>query len=118
MKTIKKKFKQVIFFVASEEQNWYRKQFHQANVVMSNMTSYLEDFVLMQSCDHMVMTVGTFGWWAAWMTSHRGGDVMYYRDPFTVGSSMYHHFNRRSHFPGHWLAYGDNLVTKNLISFD
>ena len=28
MKTMKKKFKQVIFIVASEEQNWYRKQFH------------------------------------------------------------------------------------------
>ena len=115
MKTMKKKFKQVIFIVASEEQNWYRKQFHQANVVMSNMTSYLDDFVLMQSCDHMIMTVGTFGWWAAWMTSHRGGDVMYYGDPFTVGSSMYQYFNKHSHYPGHWLAYGDNSVTKNMI---
>ena len=59
MKTMKNKFNQVIFIVASEEQKWCRKQFHQTNFVMSNMTSYLEDFVLMQSYDHMIMTVGT-----------------------------------------------------------
>ena len=112
MKWIKKKFKQVIFIVSSEEQDWYRKQFHRDNVVLSNMTSYVEDFVLMQSCDHMIMTVGTFGWWAAWMTSQRGGEVMYYKNPFTVGSSMHQHFNRNSYFPGHWVGYGDNCINK------
>ena len=58
----------------------------------------------------MIMTVGTFGWWAAWMTSYRGGDVMYYRDPFTVGSFMHGQFNRATYFPEHWLSYGNNLI--------
>ena len=136
MKWMEKKFNQVIFIIASEELYWsklnlaqeertilstlslYLEGFNETNMIMSNMTSDLEDFVLMQSCDHKIMTVGTFGWWAAWMTSQRGGDVMYYRHPFQVESSMYQNFDRHSRFPGHWLSYGDNLITesKNLAN--
>ena len=49
-------------------------------------SSYVDDFVLLQSCDHVIMTVGTFGWWAAWLTSQRRGTVMYYKDPFPIDS--------------------------------
>ena len=117
MNWMERKFKQVIFFVASEGHKFCRKNFPQENVFVSNMTSDLEDFVLMQSCDHVIMTVGTFGWWAAWMTSQRGGDVVYYRHPFKVDSSMYLNFDRHSRFPGHWMSYGDNLIieSKDLV---
>ena len=135
MKWMEEKYTQVIFIIASEELYWkkldlsekersivsnlslYLKSFQKTNIVMSNMTSDFEDFVLMQSCDHVIMTVGTFGWWAGWMTSYRGGDIMYYRHPFRVGSTMYQNFDRHSRFPGHWLAYGDNIITesKNLV---
>ena len=47
-------------------------------------SSYVDDFVLLQSCDHVIMTVGTFGWWA----SQRGGTVMYYKDPFPIDSDI------------------------------
>ena len=47
------------------------------------------------------------------MTSYRGGDVMYYRDPFTVGSFKYRHFDRAIRFPGHWLTYGNNSVIQS-----
>ena len=135
MKWMETKYNQVIFIIASEELYWkkldltleersilanlslYLESFQETNVVMSNMTSDLEDFVLMQSCDHMIMTVGTFGWWAARMTSQRGGDVMYYRHPFRVESNMYQNFDRHSRFPGHWMSYGDNLIieSKDLV---
>ena len=115
MNWMERKFKQVIFFLASEGHKFCRKHFPQQNVFVSNMTSDYEDFVLMQSCDHVIMTVGTFGWWAAWMTSQRGGDVMYYRHPFTFGSHIHKMFSRHSHFPGHWLSYGNDSVIESRV---
>ena len=113
MKWMEEKYKQVLFIVASNNKNWCHRYLKKENVFISNFISAEDDFTLMQSCDHMVMTVGTFGWWAAWMTSHRGGDVMYYRDPFTPGSRKDRHFDRVSHYPGHWLAYGNNSVIQS-----
>ena len=113
MNWMERKFKEVIFYVASNGKNWCHKHLKKENVFISNFTCAEDDFTLMQSCDHMIMTVGTFGWWAAWMTSHRGGDVMYYRDPFTAGSFKYGHFDRAKRFPGHWLTYGNNSVIQS-----
>ena len=113
MNWMERKFKQVIFFVASNDINWCHRYLKNENVFISNFTSAEDDFTLMQSCDHMIMTVGTFGWWAAWMTSHRGGDVMYYRDRFSVGGWKYDHFDRATHYPGHWLAFLNNSVIES-----
>ena len=110
MNWMERKFKEVIFFVASNDINLCHRYLKNENVFISNFTSAEDDFTLMQSCDHMIMTVGTFGWWAAWMTSHRGGDVMYYRDPFSVRGWKYDHFDRVTHYPAHWLAYLNNSV--------
>ena len=32
---------------------------------------------MLASCDHVIMTVGTYGWWGAYLA---GGDVVYYWD--------------------------------------
>ena len=113
MNWIQKKYKQVLFIVASNGKSWCERHLKKENVFISNFTSAEDDFTLMQSCDHMIMTVGMFGWWAAWMTSHRGGDAMYYRNPFTVGSFMHGQFNRATYFPEHWLSYGNNSVMES-----
>ena len=64
----------------------------------------------MSSCDHMIMTVGTFGWWAAWMTSQRSGDVLYYQHPFKEDSTLDSSFNIHDMFPSRWLAYNKTNI--------
>ena len=113
MKWMEEKYKQVLFIVASNNKNWCLRYLLKENVFISNFTSAEDDFTLMQSCDHMIMTVGSFGWWAAWMTSYRGGDAMYYRDPFTPGSYKDKYFDRVTHYPGNWLAYTNNSVIQS-----
>ena len=113
IKFMEEMFKHVIFIVASEDKNWCARHLGKPNVFISNCTSYVDDFVLLQSCDHMIMTVGTFGWWAAWLTSQRGGTVMYYRDPFIIGSEMYKMYKRHNHYPEDWLAYDNNSVVES-----
>ena len=113
MKWMERKFNQVLFFIATNDKDWCQMHLKKENVFISNFISAEDDHTLMQSCDHMIMTLGTFGWWAAWMTSQRGGDVMYYRDPFIPGSRIDCQFERKTHYPGHWLAYTNNSVIQS-----
>ena len=57
------KYRHVVFIVASDDREWCFRYISlvSENAHISNMTSVEEDFVLMSSCDHMIMTVGTFG---------------------------------------------------------
>ena len=65
MNWMERKFKEVIFFVASNDINWCQRYLKKENVFISNFTSAEDDFTLMQSCDHKIMTVGTFGCWGS-----------------------------------------------------
>ena len=107
MKSMETKYRHVIFIVASDDKEWCFRQISllSENVHISNMTSYEEDFVLMSCCDHMIMTVGTFGWWAPWLTSQRGGTSMNYKYPFTATSVQRKQFDSEDHFPHWWKAY-------------
>ena len=113
MNYMEKKYKYVVFIITSDSKEWCTQHLQKHNVYISNMTLY-EDFVLLSSCDHVIMTVGTFGWLAAWLTSQRGGTVVYYKDPFTVGSYLYKMYKRHNYFPGHWLAYNNNSVLQSM----
>ena len=105
--------KHVVFIVASDTKQWCENHLRKDNVYISNMSSYQEDFVLMSSCDHMIMTVGTFGWWAAWLTSRRGGTSMYYNHPFVTGSYLDKMFDSQDHFPADWIPYNRTAVKSN-----
>ena len=113
MKYMESTHKHVVFIVASDTKQWCKKHLRRHNVYISNMASYQEDFVLMSSCDHMIMTVGTFGWWASWLTSQRGGTSMYYNHPFVTGSYLDKMFDSKDHFPADWIPYNRTAVKSN-----
>ena len=110
MNWMEKRHNQVVFYVASNGMDWCQKHLKRKNSFFSYASFAEEDFVLMQSCDHMIMTFGTFGWWAAWMTSQRGGDVMAYRTPYEPDTYWSRNFDRASNFPGHWWSYQNQSV--------
>ena len=107
MTYMESKHEHVVFIVASDSKQWCSKYIspYGDNVFVSNLTSVYEDFVLMSSCDDMIMTVGTFGWWASWLTSQRGGTSMYYKHPFTTETAIRKKFYIPNHFPPNWKAY-------------
>ena len=113
MNYMQKKFKYTIFVVMSNDLKWSRVHLNGNNVYFSNLTSVNEDFVLMCSCDHMIMTVGTFGWWGAWLTSWKGGIAMYYAHQFFKNGQLYKGFNRHDWCPPHWLAYTNRTVIES-----
>ena len=67
------------------------------------------DMAILAGCDHMIMTVGTFGWWAAYLGADaRGGEVVHYDSEFV----MEHPINKgnvvsKDYYPERWVAMGD-----------
>ena len=113
MNYMQNKFKHTVLIVISNDIKWCAGNLNRSNVYFSNLTSANEDFVLMCSCDHMIMTVGTFGWWGAWFTSWRGGISMYYAHLFSRNSLLYKAMNRHDWFPPHWVAYTNMTIIES-----
>ena len=54
-------------------------------VFMDTRNSWAVDMAILTLCDHSVVSSGTFGWWAAYLT---GGTVIHYKDIAREGSEI------------------------------
>ena len=77
MNYFRTKYKTVYFVVVSEDKNWGRSNIVGKDVIHSTLPEDLLELALLTLCDHGVVSVGTFSWWAAFLT---GGEVVYFRD--------------------------------------
>ena len=57
---------------------------------------------ILAACKHMVMSIGTFGWWAAYLREP-GGYTFYYPTPLARPYII----NYDDHFPAHWTPVSD-----------
>lgn len=81
----------VLFIVASDDLKWSKNGLkNKTNVYISTGNSGPEDMALLSLTNHTIMSVGTFGWWAAWMTR---GTTLYYKQVFAPGSRYAKDFN-------------------------
>ena len=101
---------EVHFIVASDNSTWCASQkvFQRPNihVVTETHTGSL-DLAILASCDAVITTIGTFGWWAGWLSN---GDVVYYKDQFV----MDHAINKgkvveADYYPEGWVGLGDDV---------
>ena len=87
MMFMQKRHGNVTFLVASDDIPWCQKNLDfdfESNIVFLH-GSKEDDFVALMSCHHIILSVGTFGWWCAFLGSYqRGGDVVYYDDEFAM----------------------------------
>ncbi|XP_033736529.1 galactoside 2-alpha-L-fucosyltransferase 2-like [Pecten maximus] len=61
------------------------------------------DFGLLVACNHTIMTVGSFGWWAGYLA---GGDVIYYKYPVRENTKARKQFdsNFSDYFHPTWIG--------------
>ncbi|XP_061187829.1 galactoside alpha-(1,2)-fucosyltransferase 2-like [Saccostrea echinata] len=86
MKYFRDKFKtkRVFFIAASNEIGWLKQKLHEEeNIFFLHDNSPIIDMAILSLCNHVIMSSGTFGWWAGWMTR---GTVVYYKHLYTPGS--------------------------------
>ena len=99
------------FVVVSMDVDWCKAQPFFANnadvVVLPNDRAGAVDIAILSLCDGIILTLGTFGWWAAWLA--KDARVVYYDNVFKLD----HPINKRKvryedHFLPGWTAVGNN----------
>ncbi|XP_041374267.1 galactoside 2-alpha-L-fucosyltransferase SEC1-like [Gigantopelta aegis] len=79
------KFSKVIFLICSDSMDWVKSHFNSSNIFYSVGNSPEVDMCLLSSCNHSIMTVGTFGWWASFLAD---GETVYYKHTAREGSRL------------------------------
>ena len=109
--------KRVRFYLASTdiERSKNLQIFSDENVVFLNGQDAIFDFAVLMSCDGMILSSGTFGWWAAWLGPHqRKGDVLYFGEVFDMNHKKNKGLvNKEDYYPPTWreIAAGDPSFT-------
>ena len=76
------KYKKVKFIVATNDKAWATETFKSNDTdVITHSKSAPEDLAILGACDGVIMSLGTFSWWGAWLS---GGPVIYYKNEFNM----------------------------------
>ncbi|XP_076438773.1 galactoside alpha-(1,2)-fucosyltransferase 2-like [Babylonia areolata] len=92
------------FFVVSDDPEWCRQHVRGHRVRIVDPAPSVVHLGFLALCDHVIMTVGTFGWWAAFLS---GGHVVYYAGFPRAGSEIAEGFNKHHFYLPAWVAIGD-----------
>lgn len=76
MNYFEKKYTNVIFLITSDDKTFCKRMYgNMSNVVITPVSfSTGEDLAALAACHHMIVTVGTYGWWAGFLTE---GEVLH-----------------------------------------
>ena len=102
MEYFRTKYRDVQFFVSSNDLSWCAKQsFFEGVRLISEEHTAAQDMAILSSCDHVILSLGTFGWWSGLLS---GGEVVYNGDEF----AMHHRINKgnvvkEDYYPPDWV---------------
>ncbi|KAK3104997.1 hypothetical protein FSP39_014893 [Pinctada imbricata] len=105
MNNIHKRFS-VKYIVFSDNIKWCIRyvRIKQKDVFFVQDNTAAVDMAMMTLTNHSIITAGTFGWWAAFLTN---GTTLYYRDIFTKNTLYAEQFPNQDtgdFFPPHWIG--------------
>ncbi|ELU14346.1 hypothetical protein CAPTEDRAFT_46127, partial [Capitella teleta] len=94
----------LVFVVTSDDMVWVRANLRQqkALMVFSVLHEDVQDLALMSHCHHVITTVGTFSWWAGFLSK---GSVLYFKDFPRPHSTLARNFKAADYFPKHWIGF-------------
>ena len=91
----------VQFVVLSDDPAWCQEHINATNIVYSRGHSPVVDMAIASLCDHAIITVGTFGWWAAWFAN---GVTITQKNLPKNGSSLSRRLYRADHYKSEWIG--------------
>ncbi|OQV25576.1 hypothetical protein BV898_00514 [Hypsibius exemplaris] len=92
----------VVFVVISNDIAYCRNLFSDENFIFMDLHELAEvDMAILTVMDYLVLSVGTFGWWGAYLSDAR--EVYYYRDWPRSGSPMEKGINHKDYFLSSWI---------------
>ena len=63
-------------YIFSDDLAWCKDNLDVKNVIYSENKTEIEDFQLMRSCNHNIISNSTFGWWAAWLNTNHNKKII------------------------------------------
>lgn len=97
---------QLLFVLATDDRKWCRDNFPYMSlgklpVVNTALGPDVQDLAILAACNHTIITVGSFGWWAAWLS---GGITVYYHNFPRFNSSLAREYVLDDYYPDSWIA--------------
>ena len=73
-----KKYYSVVFVIVTDDRPFCEKEFGKRNDVLFTPVSFSDtaDLATITRCNHAIITVGTFGWWGAYLLHDKLGEVV------------------------------------------
>lgn len=73
-----KKYHSVVFVIVTDDRPFCEKEFDKRNDVIFTPVTFSDtaDLATMTRCNHAIITVGTFGWWGAYLLNDKAGEVV------------------------------------------
>ncbi|ELU06265.1 hypothetical protein CAPTEDRAFT_116007 [Capitella teleta] len=97
------KYPNAFFIVASDDMAWAKTTLG-SRAIMTPFRSAQHDLALLASCQHTIISSGTFSWWAGWLSN---GTTIYYQDYPRKGSSLFAGFNHSDYYCKDWIPLSD-----------
>jgi galactoside 2-L-fucosyltransferase 1/2 len=94
----------LMFVLATDDLEWCSKHFPYPTdvpLVRTGRGPDVLDLAILSYCNHTILTVGTFGWWAGWLT---GGKTLYYKNFPRPDSSLASEYGREDYYPSDWIG--------------
>ncbi|XP_059156954.1 galactoside alpha-(1,2)-fucosyltransferase 2-like [Physella acuta] len=96
--------KDLVFIIAGNNLKWCAENLNYTDVVLLKDAPPEIHFATLASCDHGIVTVGTFGWWSSWLT---GGLVIFYKKFPLPNSYEFQGFVYDDYYPPSWFPVDD-----------
>ena len=97
----KNPLERALFIVTSNDEQWVRTHLRLEDTYVSAGRSAVEDMALLSACNDTIASMGTYSWWAAFLTP---GRKIYFRDALVNGSLMDWEYPVNDTFPSSWIA--------------
>lgn len=97
----------LIYVVCSDDVDWAEKNFPPLNsrfnrvVFCPRNRTAAEDLALLVACNHTIMTVGTYGWWAGFLA---GGKTIYYKNFPVPGTTLKNLYHAEDYYRPQWIG--------------
>ncbi len=100
----KHKYPSALFVATNSEIDWVEEHLmvDRHDIVKTEKSNSAPlDMAILSLCNHTVMSVGTYGWWAAWLA---GGDVVYLKNSTRPGTEAWKGFQDKDVIPENWIG--------------
>ena len=101
------------FIVCTDDKNWLLEHvnINKSDIHLIQTGEGIGDMAVLAQCNHSIMTVGTFGWWASHLA---GGEVVYYHPPSEPHTPFGYSYVRDNLYPRDWTCFTDDPFGEQL----